>query len=141
MLDFSVSWLPLLVVALVNFILSWLYYSPAAPWFKAWQVGVGADPTKREMSEEDKKAMPRLFGGALVSTFLFPLGLQILVHSLKVTDFVSGALVGVVVWVAFSVTHSLNTQFEGRKPAVLVINNGLNLVTYAAFAGLFAVWH
>lgn len=125
---------------LFNFVLSWIYYSPLAPWFRAWQTGVGVDPGKTEMTEDDKKAMPRLFGGALVATFVLPYGLQVLVHSLKATDFLTGAVVGLVAWAAFSVTHSLNTQFEGRRPVVLVINNGLNLVTYAVYAGLFAVW-
>ena len=63
MLDFSFSWLPFVVVAVANFFVSWLYYSPAVPWFKAWQIGVGMDPNKRQMTEADRKAMPRLMGG------------------------------------------------------------------------------
>ena len=30
------------------------------------------------------------------------------------------AFADLVLWLAFVVTHSLNTQFEGRKPVVLV---------------------
>ena len=45
-----------------------------------------------------------------------------------------------MVWLAFVVTHSLNTQFEGRKPVVLVINNVLYLVTYVVFGGIVAIW-
>ncbi len=140
MLVVSVSWLPLVVVALVNFFLSWLYYSPAAPWFKIWQKGVGMDPNKKEMTEQDKKDMPRLMGGALVATFLFPYGIQVLVTSLKAPNFLSGTAIGLLAWLAFSVSHSLNTQFEGRKPSVLVINNVLYLITYAVYGGIFAVW-
>ena len=140
MLDFSVSWLPLVVVALANFILSWLYYSPMVPWFKTWLIGVGADPNKTQMTEEDKKDMPRLFGGALVATFLLPYGLQVLVNSIKATDFTTGALIGLVAWLTFAVTHSLNTQFEGRKPWVLVINNGLYAITYIVYGGILAIW-
>lgn len=140
MLDFSVSWLPLVVIALGNFVLSWLYYSPAVPWFKAWQKGVGMDPNKKEMTEEDRRAMPRLMGGALVATFLLAYGLQVLVHSLKLADFGSGALLGLVAWFTFALTHSLNTQFEGRKPSVLLINNVLYLATYVVYGGLIAVW-
>ena len=140
MLDFSVSWVPFLVIGLVNFVVSWLYYSPVVPWFKAWQIGVGVDPNKKEMTDDEKKAMPRLFGGAIVATFLLPYGLQVLVHSLKAADFGTGALIGLVAWLTFSVTHSLNTQFEGRKPLVLVINNVLYLVTYVVYAGILAAW-
>jgi hypothetical protein len=140
MIDFSLSWLPLLSVALANFLLSWLYYSPAVPWFEAWLIGAGLDPNKKEMTAEDKKAMPRLMGGAVVSSFLLSYGLQVFVHSVGAVDFGTGALVGLAAWLAFAVTHSLNSQFEGRKPVVLVINNVLYLLTYVAFGGLFAVW-
>lgn len=140
MLDFNVSWLPVVVVAVVNFALSWLYYSPAVPWFQAWQRGVGMDPNKKEMTEEDRKAMPRLMGGALVATFLMAYGLQILIHSLKAEDFGTGASIGLVAWFTFALTHSLNTQFEGRKPIVLLINNVLYLATYVVYGGVLAVW-
>jgi UDP-N-acetylmuramyl pentapeptide phosphotransferase/UDP-N-acetylglucosamine-1-phosphate transferase len=140
MLDFNVSIFPLLTVAIVNFILSWVFYSPVAPWFKAWQIGVGADPNKTEMTEEDKKAMPRLMGGAVVATFLFSYGLQVFVHSLHAKDFIGGAVIGFVAWFAFAATHSLNTQFEGRKPVVLLINNFLYIITYVVFGGIIAIW-
>ena len=140
MLDFGFSWLPFVVVAVANFFASWLYYSPAVPWFKAWQKGVGMDPSRRTMSDADRRAMPRLMGGAAIATLLFSYGLQVVVHSFKAADFGSGALVGLVVWLAFVVTHSLNTQFEGRKPVVLVINNVLYVVTYVVGGGVVAIW-
>jgi len=55
------------------------------------QILLGVDPKKKGMTEADRKAMPRMMGGAVV---------------------------GLVAWLAFVVTHSLNTQFEGRKPVV-----------------------
>lgn len=130
MIDFSISILSFVIVSVVNFFVSWIYYSPMVPWFKAWQIGVGADPQKTEMTDEDKKSMPRLMGGAVLSTLLFAYGLQVMVHSMQATDFFSGALIGFVLWISFVVSHSLNTQFEGRKPIVLVINNALYLLTY-----------
>lgn len=141
MIHFELSFWPFVTVALVNFILSWLYYSPAAPWFKAWQLGVGVDPAKQTMTEEEAKMMPFLFGGAFLSTLLLSYGLQIVVHSFGATDFSTGALAGAVLWAAFSVTHSLSTLFEGRKPQVLLINTVLYLVTYAGFGGLIALWN
>ena len=91
------------------------------------------------MTEEDNKSMPRLMGGAVVATFLFSYGLQIIVHSVNAIDFSSGALVGFVLWIGFVITHSLNTQFECRKPIVLVINNVLYLISYTVFGGIIAV--
>jgi hypothetical protein len=34
----------------------------------------------------------------------------------------------------------MNTMWEGRKTIVLVINNGLFLLTYAVYGGILAVW-
>ena len=138
MLDFTVSFWPLVILSLVNFILSWLWYSPALlgkPWMKA--LGIGE---KREMTDAEKRAMPFLFASGIVSSVLTVYGMMVVINSLKVTAFWSGLLVGVVVWAGFVLTHSLNTLWEGRKPVVLAINNGLFLLTYALYGGLLAVF-
>jgi hypothetical protein len=140
MLDFSLSWLQLVVVAIGNFLLSWLYYSQNAPWFKTWAAAVGMDLSKKEMTETEKKKMPILFGGALLSSFLLSYGLQILVHSVGARTFLGGALLGLVAWFGFGVTQSLNSRFEGRKTVVLVINGVLYLVTYVLSGGVLAIW-
>jgi UDP-N-acetylmuramyl pentapeptide phosphotransferase/UDP-N-acetylglucosamine-1-phosphate transferase len=139
-MDFTVLWPQLFVIAIVNFLVSWLYYSPAVPWFKAWAAGVGMDISKKEMTEAEKKEMPILMGGALLSSFLISYGLQVFVHSVGVSTFLGGATLGIVAWLVFAVTQSLNTRFEGRKTQVLIINNVLYVVTYALFAGVIAVW-
>jgi hypothetical protein len=138
MLRFEVAVLPLIVVAFVNFFLSWLWYSPAL-FMKPWATALGTYG-KKEMTEAEKKAMPFLFLSGLASSFILSYGLQVVVHSLGAADFLGGMAVGVVAWFAFALTHSLNTLWEGRKPVVLVINNGLFLLTYALFGGLVAVW-
>lgn len=140
MIDFGLNLVLFLAVGVINFVLSWLYYSPMVPWFKTWQLGVGADINKTEMTEEDKKSMPRLMGGAVISSFLLSYGLQVIVHSINAVDFKNGALAGFVLWFGFVVTHSLNTQFEGRKPIVLVINNVHYLITYILFGGIIAIF-
>jgi hypothetical protein len=138
MLDFHVSWLPLAVLAIANFVLSWLWYSPvlfAKPWIKA----LGIDP-QHEMSEAEKKRMPFLFLNGIAASVLVVYGMMVLVNSVGASGFAQGALVGVFVWAGFAVTHSMNTMWEGRKTVVLVINNGLFLLTYAVYGGILAVW-
>lgn len=140
MIDFSISWWPVLTVAVVNFFGSWLYYSPISPFFRAWQKGLGLDPNNRVMTDDQKKAMPRLMGGAVIGTLLFSYGLAVLISNLNLETFGQGMLAGFVAWFAFAVTHSLNTQFEGRKPVILVINTIWFLVTYTLLGGWLAVW-
>lgn len=100
---------------------------------------LGFDP-QHKMSEEEKKMMPVLFLSGIVASFLVVYGMMVIIHSLKVTDFLSGLGVGAVIWAGFALTHSLNTLWEGRKPKVLVINNGLFLLTYALYGGILAIW-
>lgn len=138
MLQFQVSVIPLVVITFVNFFLSWLWYSPVL-FLKPWATALGTYG-KKEMTEAEKKAMPFLFLSGLVSSFLLAYGLQVIVHSIGATSFGAGLLVGLVAWATFAITHSLNTLFEARKPIVLVINNGLFLLTYAVYGGIVAVW-
>jgi hypothetical protein len=138
MLRFEVSVLPLIIVALANFFLSWLWYSPLL-FMKPWAKALGT-LGKVGMTEAEKKAMPWLFLSGALSSLLLSYGLQIVVHSVGAVGFFSGALVGVVAWFTFALTHSLNTLFEGRKPVVLAINDALFLLSYAVFGGIAAVW-
>jgi hypothetical protein len=138
MFDFSISVLPLIVLALVNFALSWVWYSPllfAKPWMKA----LGIDP-QHTMTEQDKKKMPWLFLSGIVASLFVVYAMMVIVHSLRVTHFSSGLATGTIIWAGFALTHSLNTLWEGRKPLVLVINNGLFLLTYALYGGILAIW-
>jgi len=140
MLRFYLPPLQILVLTVVNFVLSAVVFSPAMPWFAAWARAVGAEPGKKEMTKEEAKGMPLLFGGAIVSSFLMPAGLSVLVGSLGAATFLDGALLGLCAWLAFSVPQALNSRFEGRKPLVLLINGILYLVTWTLYGGMLAIW-
>lgn len=138
MLQLTPSWIPLAAVALANFFLSWLWYSPVL-FMKPWAKALGTYG-KTEMTEREKKAMPFLFLSGLAASLILAYGLQVFVRSVGAATFPGGAAVGVAAWFAFALTHSLNTLWEGRKPAVLLVNNGLFLFSYAVFGGILAVW-
>jgi len=76
----------------------------------------------------------------LAASALVVYAMMVLVNSLGASGFLQGALVGIFVWAGFAVTHSMNTVWEGRKTIVLVINNGLFLLTYAVYGGILSVW-
>jgi hypothetical protein len=138
MLDFSVSTVPLVVLAAANFFLSWLWYSPvlfARPWMK--ELGMEAGHV---MTDAEKKRMTWLFLSGVIASFLVVYAIMVVVHSMRITEFLPGLAAGAVLWAGFALTHSLNTLWEGRKPLVLVINNGLFLLTYALYGGILAVW-
>ena len=140
MLVFSVSVIPLIVIAIVNYFLSWIFYSPVVPWFKSWELAVGMVSKRKEIREEVRKSPIIVMGLAFIATFILSYGLQVIIHSMKVNDFLTGTLVGVIAWFTFALTISLNTLFEGRKPLFLVLNNVLYLITYALYGGILAIW-
>jgi len=138
MINFTISLLPLIILSIVNFLLSWIWYSPvlfAKPWMKA--LGINEN---HEMNEREKKQMPFLFLSGFISSILFVLVLMILINNLEINNFLSGMKIGFLFWIGFVITHSLNTLWEGRKLKVLVINNGLFIITYTVFGGLLAIW-
>jgi hypothetical protein len=138
MLNFNLSILPLIVLSVVNFVLSWIWYSPllfAKPWMKA----LGIDE-KHEMSEDEKRKMSFLFISGIISSLLTVTVLMVIINSLQIKSFISGMLAGLLIWIGFVLTHSLNTLWEGRRIKVLLINNGLYFITYIVYGGLIAIW-
>lgn len=140
MLNWTLQWPQFLALALANFMLGWLWYSPVAPWFKAWVKATGLKPDPKKMSKADKARMPYLFGGAIVSSFLLSLVIQVLVRTLNAQGFAQGALIGVALWAGLVIPVLLGTLWEGRKAMVAAINAGNYLFVCAAFGGILAVW-
>ncbi|MEQ1758344.1 MAG: DUF1761 domain-containing protein [Vicinamibacterales bacterium] len=129
-----------LALAFANFILGWLWYSPAAPWFKTWVKGTGLNPDPAKMSDADKARMPFLFGGAIVSSVALSYVLQVVVRSLNAETAGQGASIGLALWAGLVLPVLLGTLWEGRKAVVVAINAGNYLVVCTVFAGILAVW-
>jgi hypothetical protein len=140
MLNWSLQIPQFLVLALANFMLGWLWYSPVAPWFKAWAKGAGVNPDPKRMSKADKARMPYLFAGAIVSSFALSLVLQVMVRNLGAQGFGAGALIGLILWAGLVVPVLLGTLWEGRKGVVVGINAGNYLFVCLLFGGLLGVW-
>ena len=141
MLNFNISWGHVAALAVANFLLSWAWYSPAL-FYKPWMMGLGKDPNRdmKDMTEAEKKMMPILMANGLVASFIKVWVLAVLVLSLGAPSFMAGAVIGLLVWFGLTLTASLDTLWEGRKALVLVVNNGLFILTYMAFAGILAAW-
>lgn len=141
MLNFGVNYGHVAALAVVNFFLSWIWYSPLL-FARPWMVALGKDPNRgmQDMTEAEKAQMPLLFANGIVSSFLLAFVLAVLVLSLGAKDFAAGATIGALVWFGCTLTGSLGTLWEGRNPKVLLINNGLFALTYIVYAGILAAW-
>ena len=138
MLNLQITWGPFLAVALLNFVLGWLWYSPllfAGPWAKALKIKMG------KMDKKAKQKMPYLFAGAIFSSLAISFTLQILTQSLNMTSFGSGVIVGLLTWLGFSVPTTLGSLWEGKPTIVVIINLGNSIVAYSLMGGILASWH
>jgi hypothetical protein len=104
---------------------------------------LGKDPDRgpQDMTEAEKKMMPFLMASGLGASFIKVWVLAVLVLSLGAPGFMAGAVIGLLAWFGLTLTASLDTLWEGRKAMVLVVNNGLFILAYMAFAGILAAWH
>lgn len=128
------------LLALANFLLSWLWYSPVAPWFNAWAKAAKLNPDPKKMSKADKARMPMLFAGGIVSSFLISGVLQLLVRNLQAASFLEGARVGFFLALGAVVPSALGSLWEGRHGFLA----GLTIANYffilCLFGGVLAVW-
>ena len=142
MLNLSVNFGHVAALAVANFLLSWAWYSPLL-FAKPWMTALGKDPKKmgpEHMTAAQRKMMPWLMLNGLLSSFVKVWVLAVLIGSLNIQDAATGISLGLLAWLGFTLTGSLDTLWEERSPKVLMINNGLFVLTYAAFGLVLAVW-
>jgi fatty-acid desaturase len=129
-----VNYLAVLVAAIIQWLLGWLWYSVlfAKPW-KA-MVGAGLETKKNNMA----LAMVLSFICSLVLCFV----LAHLVLWAGTGALTWGLLIGVIVWAAF-IAAPLTVQhiYECRPFNLYAINTGYWLVALVISGGLLAVWH
>lgn len=142
MLNFSVHYGPVAALTVVNYLFSWLWYSPVLLG-RPWMIALGKDPRKgpNDMTPAERKMMPWLMLNGFLCSFAKVWALAVLIASLNIQDPATGVSLGLLVWLGFTLTGSLDTLWEGRSPKVLMINNALFVLLYAIFGGVLAVWH
>lgn len=140
MLSFQIQLPQLFAIAVANFMMGWLWYSPIAPWFKAWVKAAGLPSDPKKLSKKERERMPQLFGGAIISSFALSFMLQLLVRNLHAESFGQGALLGLLLWAGQVIPVSLGTLWEGRKGVIVGIAIANYLVINALFGGILAVW-
>ncbi|MGH7441410.1 MAG: DUF1761 domain-containing protein, partial [bacterium] len=111
----SVQFSHVLLFTVASFLLSWFWYSRFA-FAKPWCLALKRDPERggKDMSPEERRRMPLLLLAALLSSFLKILVLAAAVAGLNARTAASGAVVGVLAWLGFTLSSSLDTLWEGR---------------------------
>lgn len=84
---------------------------------------------------------PAPIAGSIVAAVLQSVGLMFLMLPYEINSPGAGAVVGLIVWVAFVATSAaLTSLFEGRSRTLYLLNAGYNLVSLVGMGALHAIF-
>ena len=133
MFAFHVNNLALLVSAVVQFLLGWVWYGMIFK--KSWTALVGF--------KEGSKGLNPIFSMActFVANVILSFALVHLILLVSKPDFFSGASLGIVCWLGFMAAPLFMQHIFERRPANLfAINAAYWMLAMALSGGILAVW-
>ena len=133
-LHHELHFLPILVCALIVWLLGALWYSPVL-FAKPWMELVNCTP------EQMKAAMPKALLADVIGTFIQAFVLVHAVHYAGADSIGLGAAVGFLNWLGFIAVTTLAITIYEKKPFKLFfINNGFQLLSLLIMGAIVAVW-
>jgi hypothetical protein len=143
--DIDINWLAVIVATIVNMLIGAAWYSPLLflkPWTAEVEKTIGKERFQLlHQAMRSKSTAIRTYGLTAIGAFLVSYVMGLIVDYRVADTLAEGVLVGVVTWVGFVVTTSLNTVlFEGRSPVVYLINNANHLVGFVVTGVILALW-
>ena len=136
-LGVGVNYLAVLIVALVNFFIGFMWYGPI--FGKVWVKAMKFTPSDVKKGKEKGMAGPMFIVliTSLVTTFI----LATFVGLAGANSFLNGAFVGILVWLGFFLTTSIGSMlWEGKNTHLFYLNTAYDLVRFIIMAGILAVW-
>lgn len=133
MITSHVNYVSLLISALVQFVLGWVWYGMVFK--KSW--------TALVTFKEGSKALSPAFSMAcaFVANLILTFALAHLILLVSNPDFLSGASLGIVCWLGFMAAPLFTQHIMERRPANLfAINAAYWMLAMALAGGILAVW-
>ena len=128
----QVNWIAVVVGAIFNMFLGFMWYGPL--FGNLWLKLIGK--TKEEITSS-----PWMYIASMVAGFLSALALALIIEGFGVTTLYMGAVTGAVFWIGIGATATLNTSiFEEKKMGVWLLFAIYQLVVFAAEGAVFAIW-
>ncbi|HVZ13477.1 MAG TPA: DUF1761 domain-containing protein [Bauldia sp.] len=130
----DISWLAVIVAAVVKFLIGWGWYSPAL-FGKQWQ-----ELNKMTAADVQAGMVPALIAEAVGDLIMAYILARFVGH--YGFGFGIGILVGFMAWLGFVATVLANQIFYERKPQqLIVINGGYLLISLVIMGAIVGVWH
>jgi hypothetical protein len=138
MAGIEINWLAILVAALINFFIGYLWYGPffGKPWREEMRVSEG-----QNMGGSLAKLLLASFLGSIVMAYI--LRHLVAFGGIATGDIsaMGGAIGGVWVWLGTIAVYGLNSVlYERRSWTFYFINVSYYLVSFAVMGALLAVW-
>ena len=133
----EVNWIAILVSAVFSMVLGAVWYSPAL-FGKQWMKLSGM--TKGKIAKSKDK-MPMIYGGQFLASLVEIWVLSVFIRYTGVEEFVTGAIVGLWIWLGFVATVGFSDiVFNGKDLRLVAINTGYQLVLLIVAGGILATW-
>ncbi len=132
----SINYLAVLVAAIVNMALGFVWYGPLLG--KQWMKASGR--TKESMKKE-KKDMPMMMGSMFIGALIMAYVLAIFIGLTGALTLSAGLMIALLAWFGFIATTMLqDVLYEKKNKQLATINLGYNLVALLVNGALLAVW-
>lgn len=139
----NISYLTVVVAAIVGTGIGFLWYSPIAfgrPWMR--EMGITADSMEEFKKKNGKRAMIKTHTISTLFTLVSAYILAALLNSLIIVSFSSLIVIALFLWLAFSMPIALNYTLYGGKQSytLFAINTGHQLVTLVVMTLIIGIF-
>ena len=139
MVTYSVNYLAVVVAAIVNMVIGYIWYSPMV-FGKAW-MGMMGKGGKDAYGAKKKSNMPMVFGVGYVATVVMAYVLAIFIRYTGASTPLTGAMTAFWAWLGFVATVTLGgVLWEGKPVQLYVLNAAHHLVGMLAMGAVLAAW-
>jgi len=128
------SYLAVIVAAIAQFFLGFLWYGPL--FGKTWRSLMGVNQQSMSGGGMGKTLVWSFIGSLVTAAVLRKLATMVGTHSLG-----GGVALGAMVWLGFIATVTLaSVLYEKRSVNLYVLNNGYQLVSLVVMGAIVAAW-
>ena len=136
--DFGqINWLAVIVAAVATFLLGGAWYSALfqKPWIKAQNL------SEEQMAKMKADMNPaKFFGGMVVAYLVLAVVVAILVTSFDIRSAASGALLGLLIWVAVAAVQMTGHLASNKSIAAFLIDTLFQLIYLVGMGAILAAW-
>lgn len=134
--QWELNYFTIFLAAIVEYVLGAFWYSPllfGKMWMKEMNI-------TKESIEKMKDKMWKSYLMTFVGALIMAVALNYFIDALQVTLFVSGALIGVIVWFGFIIPKSMSgVLWCGQSMKLFLIDSAYYLVSFVLMGGILAV--